>query len=179
MHTYLRVALAGLLALPAAFAASCAPPPVHRTTESTADGQVVAVPPIQDSVKHVFTTDASAVRARERLVLGDSTEWAESWFRIVSNRTPTPAVPSVDFSLWRIALMNEGTREDAGTARITAITVVRDTLVINVTAFRPQMCPGVLSALNVSKSTDAVLIPRHPSVVAFRERVTTLPCREI
>ncbi len=131
----------------------------------------------QDSVVHVFTTDASAVRERQRLLFGDEAGWAEAWKHIASNRTPAPALPLVDFGRWRVALANEGIRDDGGTVRITGTTVERDTLVIHVTAFFTPMCPGFLRATNVQKSTDAVLIPRHPTAFVFRERLTIIPCR--
>ncbi len=150
-----RVVLASVLA----FLLSC-----HESP--TAPGGLVAFTTIVKEQQ----TGLTAPRAE---LVTTQVRWNAVWSEIVSNRTPKPAAPSVDFSTSAVIVIARGeTGDSCRTIEIERVEAHNGTYEVAVNDLRPPMscsCPAVSV-----RPVHAVSVPRVATEVAATYRAVTV-----
>ena len=136
-----------------------------------------------DSIYHLLDAPAyrtwaayGNMRDSARLVLRDSTTWAELWERIVGpNSDP---VPPVDFSKYMLIVAAMGAQATTGyVIRIDSLAVHEDELVASICTRRPNPRTGVFGTM--TSPLDIVRVPRHTGSVRFVDQGDAVTCEPI
>jgi hypothetical protein len=127
--------------------------------------------PVQ--MTEVYKDQSTGVLGRRAEVISRESRWVEVWSEIVSNRSPKPALPAVNFDEKILVLAALGDTGDAcKSVRIETVTRVAGALNISIAETRPPAncsCPPV-----TVQPVHVVAIPRAATDASFNWRTLTL-----
>ena len=109
------------------------------------------------------------------LIVRTAEEWARCWERMTKGQRPGPEIPSVDWSVEVVVVVNLGSRPTTGYAvTIDQIVAGDQTLEVSVTESRPA---GGFGGRMVTHPVHAVAVPARDARDNLRlvQRVTTRP----
>jgi len=113
---------------------------------------------------------------RQRLVVRDSATWVTIWQQLVSNHSPIPAVPVVDFASNVVIIAAMGTKNSGGySIEIEDVRIVGRDARISVAERSPGEDCIVTAA--ITAPVAAVVAPRFPGQATFLERTEQQACR--
>jgi len=108
-------------------------------------------------------------------VVRDSQAWSALWAQIVANHSPTPPVPSIDFSREMLIVAAMGTRNTGGySIKVESVSGSSTELVATVTATSPGRSCMTTQALTAP--VDIVRVPRSELPVRFVEQRSVNEC---
>jgi len=110
-----------------------------------------------------------------RIVVRDSGTWANLWGQIWERHSPTPALPSVDFSRDMLIVAAMGTRSSGGYAiHIDSVYQRSQDFEVVIRKVSPGANCIVTAAL--TQPTDIVRVPRLSGQVHYREKSLVQNC---
>src|SRR5687768_4038429 len=115
----------------------------------------------------VHRESSTGTRVKREEIITSPDRWREVWQEIVSNRSPKPALPPVDFSSTALVYVARGETGDAcRSIRITRVQLLGGHATVFVKDSRPPMscsCPPI-----TIQPVHVVAIPRVPASSTFQ-----------
>ena len=118
----------------------------------------------------------SGLKEPDRLVIRDEAAWQSVWTQIHAGRTPTPALPAIDFSRQMVVVAAMGTRTSGGYGILfeSAHEDAPGGIVLRVLSTSPGK--GCVSPAVLTDPVDIAVVAMHPGPVRFAERSVTRNC---
>jgi hypothetical protein len=118
-------------------------------------------------ITDVHRESSTGTRVKREEIITSPDRWREVWEEIVSNRSPKPALPPVDFSSSALVYVARGETGDAcRSVRITRVQLQGSHATVFVKDSRPPMscsCPPI-----TIQPVHVVAIPRVPASSTFQ-----------
>ena len=127
------------------------------------------------SVEHVFTYPHSGINDSRRLVIREAAAWRPLWREVVGQRTPAPALPTIDFERDMVIVAALGRRGTGGYA-ITIDDVYAEGGQLYAVVRETSPGPGCMTIQAFTAPVTGVRVPRGEAAVTFIERKDQLDC---
>lgn len=128
-----------------------------------------------DSSVHSYYRHSSGLEDSARTVVRDAQAWSALWAQIVANHSPTPPVPSIDFSREMLIVAAMGTRNTGGySIKVESVSGSSTELVATVTATSPGR--SCMTTQAFTAPVDIMRVPRSELPVRFVEQRSVNEC---